>query len=227
VIRIEVKEPMDVGAELFRWQVATAAAAVALEVNPFDEPEVTKANESTASLLTAWKNTKKLPEWPADAEENGLVLMAKSSKRPAGLIQGLNAHLRQARPGDWLAIQAYLAPTAHTQVRLEQLRILLRDRLRLATTLAFGPRYLHATGQLHKGGRPNGIFIQLTGEDKEDMAIPETGYGFSTLKAAQALGDLEALRGAGRRIVRVHLKGDQTQGVERLVLAMRKILWKW
>ena len=87
--------------------------------------------------------------------------------------------------------------------------------------MAFGPRYLHSTGQLHKGGRPNGVFIQLTGEDREDMAIPGAGYGFSTLKAAQALGDLEALRAAGRRVARVHLTGGQASGVERLVQVLR------
>jgi hypothetical protein len=92
--------------------------------------------------------------------------------------------------------------------------------------VAFGPRYLHSTGQLHKGGRPNGVFIQLTGEDKEDMAIPGAGYSFSTLKAAQALGDLQALREAGRRVVRVHLTGKQTHGVEQLIQVLQKTIKK-
>ena len=154
------------------------------------------------------------------------MLMTNSGKKSAGLSQGLQAFLEQAVAGDYIAIQAYLAPTADTWTRLQELRTLLRDRLKLATTVAFGPRYLHSTGQLHKGGRPNGVFLQITGEDKEDMAIPGAGYGFSTLKAAQALGDLQALSDAGRRVVRVHLTGKQTQGVEQLIQVMQKAVKK-
>jgi len=226
VIRITLREPLEVGAEFFRWELATAAAGAAMGVNPFDEPDVTRAKENTASLLGAWKKSKKLPEWPADAEENGLVLMTNSGKKPAGLLEGLQAFLGQAVAGDYIAIQAYLAPTADTWSRLQELRTLLRDRFKLATTVAFGPRYLHSTGQLHKGGRPNGVFIQITGEDKEDMAIPGAGYGFSTLKAAQALGDLQTLRDAGRRVVRVHMTGKQTHGVEQLIQVVQKAIKK-
>ena len=226
VIRIALREPLEVGAEFFRWELATAAAGVAMGVNPFDEPDVTRAKENTASLLGAWRKSRKLPEWPADAEENGLVLMTNSGRKPADFSQGLQAFLGQAEAGDYIAIQAYLAPTADTWNRLQEIRTLLRDRLKLATTVAFGPRYLHSTGQLHKGGRPNGVFIQLTGEDKEDMAIPGAGYSFSTLKAAQALGDLQALRDAGRRIVRVHLTGKQTHGVEQLIQVLQKAIKK-
>ena len=226
VIRIPVKDTLEIGAEFFRWELATAAAGVVLGVNPFDEPDVTRAKENTAALLAAWKKSKKLPEWPADAEENGLLLMANLGKKVAGFGPGLSAHFAQAQPGDYLAIQAYLAPTADMWSRLQELRTLLRDRLKIATTVSFGPRYLHSTGQLHKGGQPNGLFVQITGEDREDMAIPGMGYGFSTFKAAQALGDLQALREAGRRVVRVHLTGKQTQGVEQLVQVVQKILKK-
>ena len=226
VIRIPIKDTLEIGAEFFRWELATAAAGVLLGVNPFDEPDVTRAKENTAALLAAWKKSKKLPEWPADAEENGLLLMANLGKKVAGFGSGLSAHFAQAQPGDYLAIQAYLAPTADTWSRLQELRTLLRDRLKIATTVSFGPHYLHSTGQLHKGGRANGLFVQITGDDKEDMAIPGMGYGFSTFKAAQALGDLQALREAGRRVVRVHLTGKQTQGVEQLVQVVQKILKK-
>ena len=226
VIRIVLREPLEVGAEFFRWELATAAAGVVMGVNPFDEPDVTRAKENTASLLGAWKKSKKLPEWPADAEENGVVLMTNSGKKPASVSQGLQAFLGEAQAGDYIALQAYLAPTADTWSRLQELRTLLRDRLKLATTVAFGPRYLHSTGQLHKGGPPNGVFIQLTGDDKDDMAIPGAGYGFSTLKAAQALGDLQALRDSGRRVIRVHLTGKQTQGVEQLIQVVQKAIKK-
>jgi RpiB/LacA/LacB family sugar-phosphate isomerase len=226
VIRIGLREPLEVGAEFFRWELAIAAAGVVMGVNPFNEPDVTRAKENTASLLGAWKKSKKLPEWPADAEENGVVLMTNSGKKAAGVPQGIQAFLGQAQPGDYIALQAYLAPTADTWIRLQELRMLLRDRLKLATTVAFGPRYLHSTGQLHKGGPPNGMFIQITGDDKEDVAIPGAGYGFSTLKAAQALGDLQALRDSGRRVIRVHVTGKQTEGVEQLIQLVQKAFKK-
>jgi hypothetical protein len=101
------------------------------------------------------------------------------------------------------------------------LRTVVRDRYRVATTVAYGPRYLHSTGQLHKGGPAGGVFVQLTGDDAEDVRIPGAGHGFSTLKAAQALGDLEALTAAGRRVIRLHLKGRQTSGLDKVVQLFR------
>jgi len=102
------------------------------------------------------------------------------------------------------------------------LRTVLRDRLKVATTVAYGPRYLHATSQLHMGGPPNGLFLQLTGDDKEDVLIPGAGYGFATFKAAQALGDLQTLQDAGRRVVRVHLTGKQPQALEQLIQVVQR-----
>jgi hypothetical protein len=140
-----------------------------------------------------------------------------------GVSDGLAAHLAQGRPGDYIALQAYLTPGPETAGRLQDIRTALRDRYRLATTLAYGPRYLHSTGQLHKGGPNTGLFIQITGEDAEDANIPGAGYGFSTLKSAQALGDLEALRERGRRVVRIHLKGKPAAGLDKLVQLVRAV----
>jgi RpiB/LacA/LacB family sugar-phosphate isomerase len=226
VIRIPVRDPLEVGAEFFRWELATAAAGVALSVNPFDEPDVVRGRETTATLLSSWKKSRRLPEWPVDVAEGGLALLTNSSTKSASVSQGLQAFLGQAGAGDYIAILAYLPPTADNWSRLQELRTLLRDRLRVATTVGFGPRYLHSTGQLHKGGRANGLFLQLTGEDKDDMAIPGSGYGFATLKAAQALGDLQTLRDAGRRVVRVHLTGKQPQALEQLVQAAQRAVKK-
>ena len=100
---------------------------------------------------------------------------------------------------------------------LQEIRVALRDRLRIATTVGWGPSYLHSTGQMHKGGPTSGLFIQITGDDREDLAIPGAGYGFSTLKAAQALGDLQSLRDAARRVIRLHLNGKQSQGLQQLL----------
>jgi RpiB/LacA/LacB family sugar-phosphate isomerase len=226
VVRIPLKDPLEVGAEFFRWELATAAAGAVLGVNPFDEPDVVRGRETTATLLSSWKKSRRLPEWPVDVAEGGVALLTNSSTKSASVIQGLQAFLGQAGAGDYIAILAYLAPTADNWSRLQELRTLLRDRLRVATTVGFGPRYLHSTGQLHKGGRANGLFLQLTGEDKDDMAIPGSGYGFATLKAAQALGDLQTLRDAGRRVVRVHLTGRQPQALEQLVQVAQRAVKK-
>jgi len=217
VLRLILHDPMDLGAEFFRWELATATAGAVLGVNPFDEPDVVRAKESAATLLTDWKRSRRLPEWPVDVEEDGIMLMTKSNKKPGSVSRGLAAHLAMAGPGDYLAIQAYLTPTAESWRTLQEIRVALRDRLRIATTVGWGPRYLHSTGQLHKGGPTSGLFIQITGDDREDVAIPGAGYGFSTLKAAQALGDLQSLRDGARRVIRLHLTGKQSQTLPQLL----------
>jgi RpiB/LacA/LacB family sugar-phosphate isomerase len=217
VLRLPLRDALDVGAEFFRWELATATAGAVLGVNPFDEPDVARAKEQTATLLTEWRRARRLPEWPADVEEDGMVLMTKSNKKSTSVSKGVAAHLAQAGPGDYLAVQAYLTPTPDAARALQEIRVALRDRLRIATTVGWGPRYLHSTGQLHKGGPASGLFIQITGEDREDLAIPGAGYGFTTLKAAQALGDLQSLRDGARRVIRVHLTGKQAQALPQLV----------
>jgi RpiB/LacA/LacB family sugar-phosphate isomerase len=217
VLRLVLKDAMDLGAEFFRWELAAATAGAVLGVNPFDEPDVARGKEQTSTLLTEWRRSRRLPEWPSDVEEDGLVLMTKSNKKPTSVTKGLAAHLAQAVPGDYLAIQAYLTPTSEAWRILQEIRVALRDRLRIATTVGWGPRYLHSTGQLHKGGPTSGLFIQITGDDREDVAIPGAGYGFSTLKAAQALGDLQSLRDGARRVIRLHLTGKQSQALPQLL----------
>jgi glucose-6-phosphate isomerase len=217
VLRLSLRDPMDLGAEFFRWELAAATAGAVLGVNPFDEPDVARVKEQTTTLLTEWRRSRRLPEWPADVEEDGMVLMTKSNKKPTSVSKGLGAHLAQAGPGDYLALQAYLTPTPEAARALQEIRVALRDRLRIATTVGWGPRYLHSTGQMHKGGPTSGLFVQITGEDREDVPIPGAGYGFTTLKAAQALGDLQNLRDGARRVIRIHLTGKQAQALPQLV----------
>ena len=217
VLRLVLRDPMDLGAEFFRWALATATAGAVLGVNPFDEPDVARAKENGAALLTEWRRSHRLPEWPPDVEEDGIVLMTKSNKKPGSVSRGLAAHLAMAAPADYLAIHAYLTPTAEAGRALQEMRVALRDRLRVATTVGWGPRYLHSTGQLHKGGPTSGLFIQITGDDREDLAIPGAGYGFSTLKSAQALGDLQSLRDGARRVIRLHLTGKQSPALQQLL----------
>jgi glucose-6-phosphate isomerase len=226
VVRLELDDLVDLGAEFFRWEIATAVAGAALEVNPFDEPNVASAKEKTNELLGVWRKAHRLPEWKAVAEADGLALMTGREDKPESFGEGLWAHVTQAEAGHYLAIQAYLAPSKDVGERLEELRVILRDRLKVATTVNYGPRYLHSTGQLHKGGPATGVFLQLTGDDADDPAIPGAGYGFGTLKAAQALGDLQALSEMDRRVARIHLKGKPASALDKLVQTVRGLARK-
>jgi hypothetical protein len=225
VLRLALRDRLDLGAEFFRWELAVAAAGGVLGVNPFDEPDVARAKRNTADLLDAWRKTRRLPEWAPDVEEDGIALVTGGGAGvPGSLGTGLAAHLAQARAGDYLAILAYLPPAPEVVSRLAALRLFLRDRLRVATTLGFGPRYLHSTGQMHKGGRPNGLFLVLTGEPREDLPVPGAPYGFATLEAAQALGDLTALREGGLRVARLHLTGNPAERLAHLAQTLRAAL---
>jgi len=177
---IPFEGPAQLGAELFRWEFATAVAGHVLGINPFDQPNVQEAKDATRRLLEA----DALPQEPYD---------------------DLAPLLQQVRPGDYLAIQAYLPRTTDNVSRLQAARVALRDRLRVATTVGFGPRFLHSTGQLHKGGPPTGVFIQVVDEPGVDLPIPGAPYTFRRLLDAQSAGDLAALRSRGRRVARVRL----------------------
>ena len=168
------------GAEFFRWEFATAVAGHVLGIHPFDQPNVQEAKDATRRLLEA----DALPTEPYD---------------------DLGALLEAVRPGDYLAIQAYLPRTPDNSSRLQAARMRLRDRLRVATTLGFGPRFLHSTGQLHKGGPATGVFIQVVDEPSLDLPIPGKPYTFRRLLDSQSAGDLQALRARGRRVARVRL----------------------
>jgi glucose-6-phosphate isomerase len=182
VLVLELADPHDLGGEFFRWEVATAAAGALLRINPFDQPNVQEAKDLTARVLADWERDRALP--PADAESVEDVL-------------------RAAEPGSYVAILAYVDPGGADEAAFTRVRAALRDRFRVATTFGYGPRYLHSTGQLHKGGPPTGCFLQVVDRDVEDLAIPGRQFGFATLMEAQALGDLQALRGRGRPVARV------------------------
>jgi len=221
VIRIRLADPLDIGAEFFRWEMATATAAAVFGVNPFDEPDVGATRERTAEILASWKTQRRLPAWPVAAEDAAVALLTRSSSPVASVAEGLAAHLGQAGADDYVAILTYLPESEETGSLLQALRVLLRDRLRVATTVGQGPEYLHATDQLHKGGRNNGLFIQITGEDKDDLTIPGVAHSFSTLKAAQAQSDLETLHACGRRVIRLRLAGKAAQGLQELMQITR------
>jgi hypothetical protein len=224
VYRIRLRDPYDLGAEFFRWELAVACAGSLLGVNPFDEPDVAQAKEATQAMLAAYKKAKRLPDWPVDCEEDGILYLGNQGTKPSSVTEGLNQFLAQAKAGDYVAILAYFTPDHETTEALQAMRTVIRDRLRVATTVGYGPRYLHSTGQLHKGGPQTVLALQLTGDDKEDVQIPGEGLGLAALKAAQALGDLETLRKANRRVVRLHLGGRAPATIEKLTGMIKKAI---
>ena len=221
VIRLSLKDPLDLGAEFFRWELAVATAGAILGVNPFDEPDVARAKAGPPPLLIQWKRTRRLPEPAPAVQEDALAFTGKAGDKPASLAEALSGALAQIEPGDYVALQAYVEQTPEVGTILQALRTLLRDRLHVAATLGLGPRYLHSTGQLHKAGPPGALFIQILAEDEDKFAIPGAGHDFSTLKAAQALADFDALSTAGRRVVRFRLLGKPVPALQQLLQLAR------
>jgi len=205
VVRIEAREPYDLGGEMFRWMMATAVAGHILGINPFDQPNVESAKVLARKMVAEYEEQGSLPEL-----------------EPTLLEGALEGFLSQTRPGDYVALLAYVQPTAETTGSLQEFRLRLRDRLRVATTVGYGPRFLHSTGQLHKGDAGNGIFIQFTADHPRDAPIPdeagaaESSLNFGVLEAAQALGDRQALLDAGRRVIHFHLGEDVVGALRRL-----------
>jgi len=215
-ISIKLKDIYQLGGQFFLWEFATAVAGFHLGVNPFDQPDVDAAKKKAQEFLKIYKESGALPPDKPKLMEKGIGIF--SDLTALSLKNFLKVFLSQARPGDYLAIQAFLDPGPETACILEQLAGRLRARTRLAVTWGFGPRFLHSTGQLHKGDSGQGLFIQITADDSEDLPIPDgpgaehAGLSFSVLKAAQARGDFEALKGRGRRIIRFHLGKDALRG---------------
>jgi transaldolase / glucose-6-phosphate isomerase len=208
VIRIGLDSREALGREFFRWEMATAIAGATLGVNPFDEPNVTEAKLATGALLTTFATEGKLPVPEADAA----CAVAD--------LDRIAAHIASAGPGDYLAFCAYFLRTPARDAALTRLRLACRDRSKNATTVGYGPRFLHSTGQLHKGGPNTGVFVQFTSDAAADLPIPGEGYSFATLRNAQSLGDLQVLRRRGRRALRVQLGADADAGLKALADAM-------
>jgi transaldolase/glucose-6-phosphate isomerase len=227
VARFRLAAPADLAPEMFRWEVAVAAAGSVIGVHPFNQPDVQLAKE------LAGKAMKELAAAHAAGLQGGAAMAAGAgggnaaggsgeadgevrADDPAALADALAAWLAGAGPGTYLGLQAYLPPSAAKDTALGSLQAELSRRTRFATTLGYGPRFLHSTGQLHKGGPPTGRFLQLLDSPADDLPVPETSYTFGTLIRAQAQGDREALRQRGRRVLRVELGGDVGGGLANL-----------
>jgi transaldolase/glucose-6-phosphate isomerase len=216
VVRIALDEREDLGGEFFRWEMATAAAGAVLGINPFDQPNVEAAKIKARELLKAHRETASLPPDTPILVDGDTEVFGGTGRGDGSMREIFDDFLNRARPGDYAALMAYLPRTGETDEALEGIRIALRDRLKLATTVGYGPRFLHSTGQLHKGDGNKGLFIQITHKPEHDIPIPGEPYSFGTLVAAQALGDYQALTDRGRRLIRFHIKGDVASGLKQL-----------
>jgi hypothetical protein len=191
------------GAEFFRWEFATAVAGVALDINPFDEPNVSEAKEQTKALLGAYAAKGKFDDTPPTQ---------------SAAVGELRTTIAPLQPPDYVAFLSYLPADHLLEEAIREIRLELRKRKKVASTFGVGPRYLHSTGQYHKGGPNSCVAFVITADDETQTDIPEAGYSFSVLKRAQALGDVEALRAHKRRVVRVHLTSatDPDHAVRRI-----------
>jgi transaldolase/glucose-6-phosphate isomerase len=229
VVWLDMRDLYDLGGQFFLWEMAVAVAGHVLGINPFNQPNVESAKERARQMVAAYQERGELPAEEPAFEANGIRVYGDVGGDDAR--EALEAFMEQAEAGDpvtgkgrsYVALQAYLKPSSETTEKLQQLRAELRDRYRLATSLGYGPRYLHSTGQLFKGDGGNGLFVQLTADAVEDVPIPDEpgadsySITFGTLQMAQAQGDRQALLDGGRRVIRFHLGQDVQGGLGKLL----------
>ena len=224
VVRITLEDRYAVGQEFFRWEMATAVAGSLLELNPFDQPDVEASKIETRKITDACEAGSSLPDKVPLATDGQLLLFA--DERNATELRGiaaeqtvaalLKAHFDRANAGDYVALLAYLERNTANSDSLQRVLGVVGQQGKIASCLGFGPRFLHSTGQAYKGGPNTGVFLQITAAASEDLAVPGRGYTFGVVEAAQALGDFEVLAERGRRVLRVHLSGNVSAGLEQL-----------
>jgi glucose-6-phosphate isomerase len=232
VLRISMADIYDLGAEFFRWEIATAVAGSILGINAFNQPDVEASKIATRNLTTEYEKTGSLPAEKPVVEDDGIKLFTdeKNAAELARLAGGdkslagyLKAHLGRIGAGDYFAVLGYIQMNGAHEKSLQAIRHAMRDKKHVATCLGFGPRFLHSTGQAYKGGPNSGVFLQITCEDAVDLPVPEQKYTFGIVKAAQARGDFQVLAERGRRALRVHLH-DVESGLTTLASAVQEAL---
>jgi glucose-6-phosphate isomerase len=220
VICQQLSGALDLGATFFLWEFATAVACAILKIDAFDQPNVQESKDNTKRLLNEYVTKGALPSQSPRVSEGALQLYGEEPALGSTLDAAIAAHLAKVHECDYVAITQYFVETPEAEALVQQLRLAVRGKSRAAVTTGYGPRFLHSTGQLHKGGGNQGVFLQLTAADAKDVAIPREPFGFSVLKQAQALGDFESLVKHGRRAVRVELGADVPAGLRRLLRAV-------
>ncbi len=221
VLQIIVSDSANLGQEFFRWEIATAVAGAVLGVNPFDQPDVEASKQAARKVLKSFAETGRLPTAEPVLVEEGIAFYGDPTGSSAyrtcrNAADLLRAHLDRLEPHDYFALCAFLEMRPEFEAELQAIRHHVRDAKRVATTLGYGPRFLHSTGQLHKGGPNTGVFLQISAKDRPDLPIPGQNMTFGTLKEAQARGDFEVLCQRGLRVLRVHLDAAVLSGLRRL-----------
>jgi transaldolase / glucose-6-phosphate isomerase len=233
VVRISMADIYDLGAEFFRWEIATAVAGSIIGINAFNQPDVEASKVVTRELTSQYEKTGSLPAEKPVLEDGDIKLftdeknaaeLARHAGNDRSLGGYLKAHLNRLRAGDYFAVLAFIQMNAEHEEALQTMRIAVRDQKRVATCLGFGPRFLHSTGQAYKGGPNSGVFLQVTCDDAVQLPVPGQKYTFGVVKAAQARGDFQVLADRERRALRVHLSSDVTAGLSRLNTAMQQAL---
>ena len=230
VIRLSLQDPYDLGAEFYRWEFATAVAGAVMGINPFDQPDVEVSKVETRRLTAAYEAKGVLPaEQPVLQDGNVAAYTdpanaaALAVDRHGGSLGALlAAHCNRSEPGDYLALLAYVEMCEEHAGPLQRIRHVLRDTRGCATSVGFGPRFLHSTGQAYKGGPNTGVFIQITCDDLADLPVPGRRSTFGVVKAAQARGDYQVLSERGRRLLRLHLSGNVAAELNRIADLVRQ-----
>jgi len=223
VIIIRLKDTLELGSEFYRWEIGTAVAGIVLGINPFDQPNVQAAKTATDKLMKEVTEKGQLPSpgQPAASQDGISYYGDVTGADAAGVLQ---AFFAQAQPGNFMTLQAYLHENEALNKSLAEFRQLVQDKLRIATTSGYGPRFLHSTGQYHKGGPNHGLFVQFTADHPQDLPLPGRTYTFGTFENAQAQGDLQALRDNGRRALHIHLGPQPEQALQTVLTALKTAL---
>src|SRR5579863_1792004 len=232
VLRIAMKDIYEIGAEFFRWEIATAVAGSIIGINAFNQPDVEASKIVTRNLTSEYEKTGSLPAEKPILEDSGVKLFTDDKNATAlaaaagdaTLAGYLKAHLARIHAGDYFAVLGYVQMNAEHEAALQTIRHAVRDRKHVATCLGFGPRFLHSTGQAYKGGPNSGVFLQITCDDSVELPVPGQKYTFGIVKAAQARGDFQVLAERGRRALRVHLGSNLKAGLATLKNAVEKAL---
>jgi transaldolase/glucose-6-phosphate isomerase len=229
VVSIAVQDPYALGEEFFRWEIATAVAGSIIGINAFNQPDVEASKIETRKLTSEYETAGKLPPETPFFDAEGVKLYAdprntEALKNGKSFAEILRTHLGRANAGDYFALLGYITMNAENETALQAIRHLVRDTKKVATVLGFGPRFLHSTGQAYKGGPNSGVFLQITCDDANDLAVPDQKYTFGVVKAAQARGDFEVLAERGRRALRVHIGKDVKAGLAKLHATVKQAL---
>jgi glucose-6-phosphate isomerase len=215
IITIQLNDIYDLAQEFYRWEMATALSGVVLDIHPFNQPNVQLAKTMAIESLDSYKNTGSLPKENARLTEGNLSFYGDVESNNA--TEFIKTFLSKIERSDYIAVNAFIPMTKTNEDILQSFRLKLRDKYKVATTLGFGPRFLHSTGQLHKGGANNGYFIEITSDIDNDLDVPGQGYSYGILVNAQALGDLEALRSKERKVIRINISGKIEEGLSKLL----------